>query len=202
MNTGQVLLVIGALTLLSIVALSVNSLIVSKTTSILQAEAYLAATTIGQSMLDEIMVARFDSAVLGAQKVFPGQAAKFTPVVRFGPEFSGTYGNERTLVAIPENPDTITSYASSRYYDDIDDYHGYKRYYYSQSLGAFTVTDSIFYWTDTGGDTTTNAQTFFKKILVTVRHPNLAMDDRRTYDKWNNPYYLQISDVAVYRRYY
>ena len=107
MNTGQVLLVIGALTLLSIVALSVNSLILSKTTAILQAEAYLAAVTIGQSMLDEIMVARFDSAVIGTKKVFPGQASKFTPISRFGPEVSGTYGNEQSLVSIPENPDTV-----------------------------------------------------------------------------------------------
>jgi hypothetical protein len=201
MNTGQVLLVIAALTLLSIVALSVNTLIINKTTTIIQAEAYLAAVTIGQSMLDEIMVARFDSAVLGTKKVFPGQASKFTPISYLGPEVSGTSGNERTLVTLPESPDTISYYTSSRYYDDIDDYHKYKRYYYSQSLGVFTVTDSIYYWTDTGGDTTTNTQTFFKKIVVTVRHLNLAVDDR-TYNQWTSRYYLQVSDVAVYRRYY
>ncbi|MBA4312909.1 MAG: hypothetical protein C0417_09790 [Chlorobiaceae bacterium] len=200
MNTGQVLLVIAALTLLSIVALSVNSLIVSKTTTILQAEAYLAAVTIGQSMLDEIMVARFDSAVLGTKKVFPGQAAKFTPVTYFGPEVNGTSGNERTLVSLPESPDTATIYGASRYYDDIDDYHCYKRYYYSEALGVFTVTDSIFYWLE-GSDATTSSQTFYKKILVTVRHPNLAFDDN-VFNPWGSRYYLQISDVTVYRRYY
>lgn len=200
MNTGQVLLVIAALTLLSIVSLSVNSLIVSKTTTILQAEAYLASVTIGQSMLDEIMVARFDSAVLGSKKVFPGQAAKFTPTAYLGRETNGTSGNEYTLVGVPENPDTVSYYASSRYYDDIDDYQGYRRYFYSQSLGTFTVTDSIFYWQESS-DTTVSYQTFFKKILVTVRHPNLAVDDA-SYNPWGSRYYLQIADVAVYRRYY
>lgn len=194
-------MVIAAITLLSIVALSVNTLIINKTTAILQAEAYLAAVTIGQSMLDEIMVAKFDSAVLGTKKVFPGQSSKFTPIFNFGPEVSGINGNEIALVTLPESPDTTSYYASSRYYDDIDDYNGYKRYFYSQSLGIFTVTDSIYYWTDTGGDTTANNQTFFKKIVVTVRHPNLAFDDR-IYDPWKSPRYLQISDVAVYRRYY
>ncbi|MBI5020489.1 MAG: hypothetical protein HZB59_03550 [Ignavibacteriales bacterium] len=202
MNTGQLLLVIGALTLLSIVSMSVNSLIISKTTTILQAEASLAATSIAQSMLDEILTAQFDSATV-INKVFPGQESKFTTIARLGPEVGITTNeprNEVNLVPQPEPPDTSISYRSAIYYNDIDDYHNYRRYYYSQSLGLFTVKVTVIYVTESNPDIQSGSQTFLKKVNVYVRHRNLAVDDRN-YDEWASPYYLQLSDIAIYRRY-
>ena len=200
MHTGQMLLVIGALTLLSIVTLSVNSLIVSKTTTILQAEAYLAAISIGQSMMDEILRTQYDTATIPPKKVYPGQQSKFTPYGRLGPE-TGPGINEVTSVSLPEVPDTSVGYSSAIKYNDVDDYHLYRRYYYSPSLGVFTVTDSIYYVLEDNPDQVSGSQTFFKKIVVTVRHRNLAPDDL-SYNEWTSPYFVQISDIAVYRRYY
>jgi hypothetical protein len=197
MNTGQLLLVIGALTLLSIVTLSVNSMLLSKTTAILQSEAHLTAISVAQSMLDEIMVAAFDSAT-ASKRIYPGQESKLTPISSLGPE-----GTEITYVTLPEVPDTGVPYRSVTKYNDADDYNNYQRYYFSSSLGIFTVVDSIFYVTSSDPDVKSGTPTFFKRILVTVRHRNFYPPDSLSlYNPWNGKYYLQLSDIAVYRRYF
>ncbi len=201
MNTGQVLLIIAALVVLSFVTLAINSMLLSKTTTILQSEAHLTAISIAQSMIDEIMVAAYDSATDG-KRVYPGQETKLTPSVYLGPE-TNTIPSEISAVTIPELPDTTIAYKSATKYNDIDDYNNYKRYYYSPSLGTFTVVDTVFYVLFTDPNTKSNTQTFFKKVVVTVRHPNLyPPDEFQSYDLWRGRFYLQLSDVVVYRRYF
>jgi len=197
MNLGQVLLIIGALTLFSIVSLSVNSLILSKTTAFYQTEAQLTGISVAQSMLDEIMTQGYDSASVTGIRIW--DSTKFTPSGRFGPETSPGI-NEITAVTLPESPDTLTSYSSVRKYNDIDDYNNYKRYYYSSALGLFAVIDSVFYVQESNPDQKSSYQTYFKKIIVTVRHPNLCFDGG--YNPWQGRYYVQLSNIAVYRRYF
>ncbi len=197
MNTGQILLVIGALTLLSIVSLSVNTLIVSKTTTILQAEAELTAISIAQSMLDEVKTKYFDQRVAyDSVKVF--NPSFFTAPASFGPS-----GAEAVKVPLPEPPDTVVPYKSMKKsnYDDVDDYHNYRRFYYSHALGLFTVVDTVFYVLESNPDQVSGTQTFVKKIVVTVRHRNLAPAEA-SYNQWTSKYFLQLSDIAIYRRYY
>lgn len=197
MNTGQILLVIGALTLLSIVTLSVNSMFLSKTTAILQSEAHLTAISVAQSMLDEVMVAAFDAAT-ASKRIYPGQESGLTPLSSLGPE-----GSEITSVSLPEVPDTGLPYRSVTTYNDADDYNNYQRYYFSRSLGIFTVVDSVYYVTPTNPDLTSSTPTFFKRIVVTVRHRNFYPPDSLSlYNPWTGKYYLQLSDIAVYRRYF
>jgi len=201
MNTGQVLLIIGALVILSFVTLAINSMLVSKTTTILQSEAHLTAISIAQSMIDEIMTAGYDSATIGKRK-YPGQESQLTPANSLGPE-TNTTPSEVTAVSLPEPPDTTIQYKSATKYNDIDDYNNYKRYYYSPSLGIFSIVDSIYYVTFNTPDQKSNTQTFFKKVVVTVRHPNFyPVDQLRMFDQWQGRYYLQLSDIAVYRRYF
>ena len=201
MNTGQVLLIIGALVILSFVTLAINSMLVSKTTTILQAEAHLTAISIAQSMIDEIMTAKYDSATVTKRK-YPGQESQLTPYNYLGPE-TNTTPSEVSYVSLPEPPDTTSAYKSVTKYNDIDDYNNYKRYYFSPSMGTFTVVDTVFYITYAAPDQKSNTQTFFKKVVVTVRHPNFyPVDQIRTFDPWQGRYYLQLSDIAVYRRYF
>ncbi len=187
------LLVLGALCLLSLVALTINSMIVSKTSTMLEVEAHLDAISLGQSMLDEIMTQSYDSATV-VGKVF--DSTGFTPAARFGPN-----GTEGSNVPLPEPPDTAVPFKSLTYYNDVDDYNGYKRYAWTSSLGTFSIIDSVFYVSEANPGVASGAQTFYKKVVVTVRHRNMYPAGV-TYDQWAGKYYLQVSDVAVYRRYF
>ncbi len=187
------LLVIGALCLLSVETLSVHSLVLSKTTVMMQSEAELASISVAQSMLDEILGANYDSATI-SKRVWV--ASKFTPTAYLGPEALNS-------ITLPEQPDTATSYQSLKKYDDVDDYNNYRRLYYSSTLGLFAVTDSVYYVDENDPTQKSSGQTFYKKIVITVRHPNFCpVDIMGSYDMWSSPYYVQMVDIAVYRTYF
>jgi len=177
MHTGQMLTVLGALALLSLVSLSVNTMIVGKTTMMLDAEAQLNAVSIAQSMIDEIMTKSYDAATATAKVYDPTQ---FTATGGLG-----CSSTENTAVPKPD----VYPYKSVLGYNDVDDYHNYKRLAFTPRMGNFTVVDTVFYVSETNPNLVSGAQTFFKKVVVTVRHPNMTSP-------------LQLSDVAVYRRYF
>jgi len=177
MHTGQMLTVLGALALLSLVSLSVNTMIVGKTTMMLDAEAQLNAVSIAQTMIDEIMTKTYDAAT-AASKVY--NATDFT-----APGGLGCSGTENSAVPQPDK----FPYKSVPGYNDVDDYHKYTRIAFTPRMGNFTVVDSVFYVLEENPNKPSSTQTFFKKVVVTVRHPNMTSP-------------LQLSDVAVYRRYF
>jgi len=177
MHTGQMLTVLGALALLSLVSLSVNTMIIGKTTTMLEAEAQLNAISIAQTMIDEIMTKSYDAATSGG-KVY--KASEFT-----GAGSLGCSGDENSAVPRPDS----YPFKSGAGYNDVDDYHRYTRLAATPRLGKFTVTDSVYYVLESNPNQRSTSQTFFKKVVVTVRHPNMFSP-------------LQLSDVAVYRRYF
>lgn len=171
------LTVLGALALLSLVSLSINTMIVGKTTTMLEAEAQLNAISIAQSMLDEVMTKSYDAATASA-KVY--NASDFTAVGSLG--CSGAEAS-----AVPQ-PDAYP-YKSVFGYNDVDDYHRYRRTVFTPRMGNFDVRDTVVYVVETNPDQKASSQTFFKRVTVTVRHPNMLSP-------------LTLSDVAVYRRYF
>ncbi len=194
MNTGQMLLVLGALMLLSLVALTINNMIVNKTSSMLEMEAHLDAASLGQSMLDEILSQPFDQTVANGAKVF--DSTGFTVTASFGPD-----GTEGSNVTLPESPDTAHPFKSLKYYNDVDDYSGYKRLAYTNSMGTFSIIDTVYYVSETNPSLKSTPSTFFKKVVVTIRHRNMYPSSV-PYDQWTGKYYMQLTDVAVYRRYF
>lgn len=194
MNTGQMLMVLGAMTLLSFVALSVNSMLVNKTTTMLETEANLNAVSLAQSMLDEVLTTSFDAVTAAGTKVY--DSTGFTAAGSLGPSSS-----EASSVPLPEPPDTAVPYKSLKYYNDIDDYDQYRRIAFASTMGPFSIIDSVFYVKESNPDLKSAAATFYKKIVVTVRHRNMYPPGV-TYNQWTGKYYMQLSDVAVYRRYF
>lgn len=176
------LLTLGALMLLSAVTLTVNSMLVTKTTTMLEAEASLTAISIAQTMIDEVMTKSYDAATAGGTKIY--DSTGFT-----APNSLGRSATEAAAVPLPELPDTLVSYKSVAAYDDVDDYHLYKRYTYNQSMGTFTISDSIYYVAESNPDQKSSTPTYYKKIVVSVTHPNMK-------------YPLVLSDVVVYRKYF
>ncbi len=169
--------VLGAICLLSLVSLSINTMIIGKTTTMLEAEAQLNAVSIAQSMIDEIMTQAYDAATVNT-KVYDDSL--FT-----GAGSLGCSGGESSTVT---QPDTYP-YKSANGYNDVDDYHRYRRNVMTPRMGLFDVRDSVWYVVETNPDQKSNTQTFFKNVTVTIRHPNM-------------PFPLKMSDVAVYRRYF
>lgn len=177
MHTGQMMMVLGALALLSLVSLSINTMIIGKTTTMLDAEGQLNAISIAQSMIDEVMQKQYDAATVSA-KVY--NAANFT-----GAGSLGCNGGEASAVPLPDT----YPYKSPVGYNDVDDYHRYRRIVSTPRMGNFDVRDSVWYVVETNPDQRSTTPTFFKRVKVTVRHPNMASP-------------LTMTDVAVYRRYF
>ena len=151
MNTGQMLMVIGALALLSLVSLTINTMMVGKTTTMLEAEASLNAISIAQTMIDEIMTKSYDASTVSV-KVY--NASGFTAWNSLGCNSS-----EASNVLIPDVP----PYKSIKYYNDVDDYHRYRRIVSTPRMGNFTVTDTVYYVSETNPDLKVSANTFHKK---------------------------------------
>ncbi|MBI3195045.1 MAG: hypothetical protein HYZ34_11370 [Ignavibacteriae bacterium] len=178
MNTGQMLAVLVALSLLGVVSLTNNTMMLSKSETMLSAEASLNAISIAQTLIDEIMTKNYDLATITKKVV---NANDFTASGSLGP-------NETEKKNVPL-PDAASPYRSIKYYNDIDDYHGYRRIVSTPRMGDFTLLVSVFYVSEIYPDQTSAAQTFHKKIVVTVSHLNLSEP-------------LQLSDISVYRRYF
>ncbi len=203
MGTGQMLLVILALSLLGIVSLNLNTLLLGKTTSMLEIEANVNGIALGQSMLDEVLSASYDEVTVNGTKVYV--ATSFTPTAQFGPS-----STESNLVPLPDSlplpaPNTMPNvdlvYNSAKYYNDVSDYAGYRRIAFTPTMATFYIMDSVIYVSESNPDSVTVHRTFYKKVIVTIRHRSMVPAGQ-TFSPWSGPYYLQLSDVAVYRRYF
>ncbi len=178
MGTGQMMTVIVALALLGLVSLRNNSMMLTKSQTMYEAEASLDAVSYAQSLLDEIMQTSYDAATT-TQKVF--SASEFTSASGLGP-------NATEARAVPL-PDSGNTFKSILYYSDVDDYNGYQRKIYNSRMGTFTLNVSVFYVSESNPNQTATTQTFFKKIVVTVTHLNMSKP-------------LFLSNISIYRRYF
>lgn len=155
------LLVAGALTILSTVTLSINSSILQAYVVSYDSEATIDAISIGQAMVDEMQAQAFDSVTTGGVRITdPSQC---TPPSRLG------VNPNDSVIALPD----VEPFRSQTGYDDVDDYNHYTRIVNSTHLGKFTVRDSVFYVLEGDLNTGSAVQTWYKKIFVTVSHPNL-----------------------------
>ena len=182
MNLGQMLLVIGAMAILSTLTLSINSTILRGYMISYDSEATIDAISIGQAMIDEIDTQAFDSLTTGTAKVLDPSLC--TSKDRLGTDLD----SEKIFAAqVAASPDTAP-YQSLLKYNDVDDYQGYQRIVKSTHLGNFSVRDSVFYVMESNYDSPSPTPTWFKKIEVTVTHPNLLSP-------------VKVKGLIVFRRY-
>lgn len=186
MNSGQSMLVLGAFTMLSILSLNVNRMMFSSLVLGLEMEAMINVISYGQSMLDEVLAKSFDenSADESERLYDPSQA---TPEAAFGPDGAG------------EAINGIDSLEQSRSkFDDVDDYHLYRRKVWDPRLGWSFIVDSVYYVSEVEPDVRSAARTFYKVVTVTVW--NASLPKREHVPEETIPVILR--DVAVYRRYF
>ena len=181
------MLVIGAFAMLATLALSINGTIINTMSLSLESEMAMNAHAFAQSMLDEILTKWFDERAIST-KIY--NYADMTPVNRFGVFDAG------------EAPALVggfdVTFSSLTKFDDVDDYHKYKRKITNNLGWVFEVIDSIDYVYE-GEDSTdmrSPTQTFYKRITVYVYNNNMAKDPS------GNVIPIVMKDFAVYRRYF
>jgi len=150
MNTGQMLLTIGAMILLSTLILRVNSNFSNNTTTVYNSKFGILATSFGNSILEEASDKAFDDATTGNSV---SSTNSLTTVIKLGPETGEVYPN----------------------FDDIDDYDGLVKIDSTLPGAAFKASCKVDYVSPTNPDVKSLIPTWTKKISVEIT--STAMDD-------------------------
>ncbi len=192
MNTGQILFILGAFTMLSLLALNVNRTMYGSLVLGLEMEATVNALSIGQSMLDEVMQANFD------QKTIAKVAYSYSDITAagsLGPEMGEAIGG---IDSSYTSGGVFHDFQSKSKFNDVDDYNLYHRRVWDARLGYFDVTDTVKYVDETSPNTAVSSATFYKMIVVVVGHPNLP----RAQDTSSTSLPVILRDFSVYRQYF
>jgi hypothetical protein len=189
MNTGQTMLVLAAMAILSLLTLSINSSLIYASVFGFNMEVNLNAISTAQSMLDEVLYKDFD------QKTITTRAFSYndvTPAGSLGPDggetISGTIDVEDTT--------KVKDFQSKTVFNDVDDYKGYKRKAWNTRLGWFDLTVNVSYVSESNPDAMLSSATFYKIVTVTVTHPNMITDSKGVIIP------LEMKDLSIYRRYF
>ena len=167
-------MVVFALTMLGMLQLSINASILQSIAASLDSGARIEALMIGRAMIDEIVSKNFDKATAVRMIVRRGD---LTPTASFGATLED---------AVPQ-PDSAALAKTA--YKSVDEYQGYRRVVNTPNFGLFLVRDSVIYVDETNLERTSTSPTWYKKIIVTVSHPNLLQP-------------VVVQSLAVYPKYF
>ncbi len=149
-NTGQMLLVLGALVLFSLMLPSMNQSLLYNDRTLIATNAELTAISLAQKILAEAGTKAFDEVCLTTHPTTPNQ---LTALAAFGPEPGEAYPN----------------------FDDLDDYHGLS-IQDSVTLPSvlFTIQGQVTYVNPNNPAVSTGSNSFLKQLRVTVTGPYLV----------------------------
>jgi len=157
MNSGQQLLVLGAIVLLSIFILRVYTTENGYIKNSISNQAIITATGLGQTLLEQIQSDAFDQkTVLNAVK---------SPDSLTAPSLLGPEAGETT---------TPPSFAK---FNDVDDYNGYTETDSMGNLGAFNIKAKVSYCTKMNPDLPSSVRTFSKRVDIFVCNKYLLIID-------------------------
>jgi hypothetical protein len=146
MNTGQSILSIGALMVLSIVSLSFNSAVLTNTTVEVENKVYLTAFSLADDLIEEIKQKAFDAATINFPTTNPSSLTS---------AYSLGHGSWEVYPA----------------YNDIDDYNGYVMSVSAPHAEDYQVSCTVRYVDGDNPDSIVWTQTFYKKVTVVVTSP-------------------------------
>ncbi len=146
MNTGQSMLAIGAMILLSLVVLRVNNSFLSTSSVMMESKFGVLATSLAQSMIEEASKMKFDQ------------------VDSDNPNYDMT-----SLTA----PGALGPEGESHHnFNDFDDYNNYKDTVSNLPSAIYYISCSVCYVNAQTPDVVSNNRTWNKKITVTVTSPS------------------------------
>ena len=165
MTTGQMLITVAAMLLLSLLVLRVSSTTIVTQESMQNSKFGVLATSLANSILEEASMKFFDENSIGT---FITDVNDLTNTVDFGIEAG-------------ENSDSVETF------DDFDDFHNYTKTYDNLPSAVFVVTCEVTYVDpDIGGLVTAN-RTWHKMIIVNVTNPSVNMNPlvfRKVFSYW------------------
>ncbi|HLF20451.1 MAG TPA: hypothetical protein VI704_06655 [Bacteroidota bacterium] len=199
---GQTMLIIGAFALLSVLTLSVNQTLLTTQTVGLEMEANLTALSVAQSLMDEITTQEFDERTTTGLKIYT--PSEMTDLGDLGPEAGETeitwvdtaYYNNGGSIAAYDNGGVFYDFKSRDYYDDVDDYHGYRRKVWDNRMGYFDVAVRTGYVNEDTPDSASSVRTNQKIIIISVSQFNLSKNLN------GDVLPVVLKDLAVYRRFF
>lgn len=147
MNTGESLITIAAMMLLSLTVLSVNNNLLNTDTVLLETKFGVLAVSLATSIIEEANKKPFDEA--GVDDAISDSSKLTTPNL-LGPSTGETY------------PD----------YDDFDDFNGYTRHISNLPSAEFDVSCKVCYVKPAKPDSAAHTRTWHKKITVNVTSPS------------------------------
>ncbi len=142
MNTGQMILTMGAMIFLSAMVLRVNTVSLQNTSTLYDSKYDILALSIGNTMLEEISKKAFDEKTIGNTLT---KESKLTSKKLLGPE-NETRSN----------------------FDDIDDYNGYSFVDSTMPSAKYRVSCSVDYVSDTNPDKIVSDRKWTKKITIKI----------------------------------
>jgi len=160
MNTGQSMLAIGAIILLSVITLRINNHLATSNDIMMQSKFGILATSLAQSLIQDASSKAFDANTTGGKTVT--STAFLTAADNLSPEGSEKFPN----------------------FDDFDDYNGYDTTITDLPSAIYYLQCQVCYVNPSNINVIMNAPTWSKKITVTVTSliskdtTNLASKDK------------------------
>jgi len=151
MGSIQSLLAIAALFLLSLLSVRFNSSVLENMSVEVENKVYLTAFSLGDDLIEEIKQKAFDNETVVFRSINPEE---LTPRNLFGPDAGENFVTD---------------------FNDIDDYHGYSRPVSLPHAEGYLVICNVDYVNSNNHDLVSLAQTFYKRIEVTVSSNYMRM---------------------------
>ncbi len=150
MNTGQILLVLGALVLFSMLLPSVNQSILYNDRTLISTNSEITAISLCEKFLGEASTMVFDEVCVSSR---PQSTSQLTASASFGSETGESYPN----------------------FDDIDDFHGIA-FQDSTTLPSvlFNIVGSVSYVDPNNPSNNLSSKTFLKRLRISVTGPYLV----------------------------
>jgi len=169
MNTGQTILSIGAMMLLSILILNISSTQLTTQDSMQNAKFGILATSLGSSILELATQKAFDEASTADVVTSTNQ---LTTIKNFGA------GNE-----LGEYKDSMNTW------DDYDDFNGYTNVDSTMPSAFFVIKCKVEYVDPAVNGFVTSNRTWHKMMTVTITSPSMqdSVVLRKVFSYWNIP---------------
>lgn len=146
MNTGQMLLTLGAMILLSMLTIRVNKNNLQTEKVVLNTKFGVLSTSLATSIIEEANSKAFDKET---NDTMATSTSELTLPASLGPEAGETY------------PD----------FNDFDDFKGFVKIDSTMPSAIFTISSTVVYVNPSNPDSTVSTRTWHKKITVSVSSP-------------------------------
>lgn len=162
---GNYILAIGGLIIFSIFSLITNSSIVNNKNLSMESEFVITAASLAQSVIEEAKSKSFDQqTVIDTVTVLESLSS-----------VSGVEGLEGSQVSLPDIM-SDNKFKSASFYNDVDDYNGYKRVIDLPNSCPYTISVQVNYVSSTPPYTTNVInRTWLKKMTVIVESPFITI---------------------------